>query len=85
MLVQLIIANGKCQCRNPQCTKNPEYIITNKNWPTRPGRIKKGTTCASIRLDSANGWNTSYYCRDCLVALHDEVRKVLNPKLWLFT
>ena len=77
MQVKLEKASGRAKCRHPQCKQLPEYI-------NDKGRIKKDTTCAVIWADSATGWNSSYYCRDCIDTIHNDIRKILNPKLWAF-
>lgn len=82
MKVELIKASGRTLCRGANCPQDPKYII-----PARygRGRIIKDTTCASITMDSAGGYNTSYLCRDCLENFHNQVREILNPKLWIFS
>lgn len=55
----------------------PDYI-------NERGCIKKDTTCAAITMSSAAGRNTSYYCRDCIDLVYEDIRKILNPKLWVF-
>ena len=77
MKITLIKSSGRCLCRNSTCEKKTEYI-------TKSGRIKKDTTCAAIDMDSAAGYNTSYYCRDCIDKIYDDIKKILNPKLWVF-
>lgn len=77
MRINLEKASGKAKCRSGKCRKLPEYIDDK-------GRIKAETTCAAIGTDSASGWHTSYYCRDCIDQLYDDIRKILNPKLWVF-
>jgi hypothetical protein len=70
-------ASGKSKCRHQGCLKKPEYI-------SPKGRIKKDTTCVWIAIDSASGGGVAYYCRDCVDKIHDEMKKILNPKLWIF-
>lgn len=70
-------ANGTQKCRYPQCGRNPLYI-------SPKGRIIKGSTCANIRLNSAGGSNSSYYCRDCIEKIYIELKTILNPNLWVF-
>lgn len=77
MRIKLIKASGRAKCRNRDCKNKEEYINEN-------GRIKKDTTCAAITMDSAAGYNTSYYCRDCIDTVYEDIRKILNPKLWVF-
>jgi hypothetical protein len=77
MKIELEKSSGRAKCRSRTCKKKPEYISEN-------GRIKAGTTCVAITMDSAAGWNTSYYCRDCVDQLYEDIRKILNPKLWVF-
>lgn len=77
MRIELEKASGASKCRGPDCSMNPDYL-------TDKGRIKRGTTCVAITMGSAAGYNTSYYCRDCIDKIYDDIRKVLNPKLWVF-
>lgn len=77
MEIKLETASGRTKCRHDACTQNPEYIAK--------GRIKKGTTCVCIRQGSASGWHYSYYCRDCIDKIHQDVKMILNSKLWAFS
>lgn len=77
MKIKLEKASGKALCRGKSCKLIQEYI-------SDKGRIKKDTTCVAITMTSAAGWNTSYYCRDCIDQLYLEMKKVLNPNLWIF-
>lgn len=77
MKLQVTKANGKQMCRYQLCSRNPDYI-------SKTGRIKSGSTCVEIRLDSAAGYNSSYYCRECIDKIYIEMKKVLNPDLWIF-
>lgn len=77
MRIKLEKASGRAKCRNAGCKLKPEYI-------SESGRIKSDTTCAAIRMDSAAGYNTSYYCRDCIELIYEDIKKILNPKLWVF-
>ena len=77
MKIELEKSSGRAKCRAFNCKELPEYI-------SEGGRIKSGTTCVAITMDSAGGYNTSYYCRDCIDKLYDDIRKILNPKLWVF-
>lgn len=77
MRIELEKASGKAICRNRNCQKKTEYISEN-------GRIKSQTTCAAITMQSAAGFNTSYYCRDCIDQLYQDIKKILNPQLWVF-
>jgi len=77
MRIQLIKASGRALCRSKDCKRLPEYV-------SEKGRIKSGTTCVAITMDSAAGFNTSYYCRDCVDKLYEDLKKILNPALWVF-
>ena len=77
MRIELEKASGKSICRNAKCKKNPDYISPS-------GRIKHDSTCVVITMQSAAGYNTSYYCRDCVDELYADLKKVLNPALWIF-
>lgn len=77
MRIKLEKSSGRALCRNKTCKRNPEYI-------SEAGRIKSGTTCVAITMDSAAGFNTSFYCRECVDELYQELKKVLNPALWSF-
>jgi hypothetical protein len=70
-------ASGKSKCRHENCSHNPEFI-------TDKGRIKAGTTCVWISTQGPSGWHTSYYCRDCVSKIYEEMKKILNPNLWIF-
>jgi hypothetical protein len=70
-------SNGRQKCRYQLCAKDPLYISPN-------GRIIKGTTCAVIVMDSAGGWNSSYYCRSCIEKIYIQMKMILNPNLWVF-
>lgn len=76
MKIVLEKSSGRAKCRAKQCKKLEIYI--------EKGRIKKDTICAAITMDSAAGWNTSYYCRDCIDTLYSDIKKILNPALWAF-
>lgn len=75
MQIGLEKASGLAKCRSESCPKNPEYI-------SKAGRIKSGTTCVCISMQSAAGWHSTYYCRDCIEQIYIDMRKVLDPKLW---
>lgn len=77
MKIELKKSSGRTKCRSNICLKKSEYISDN-------GRIKKDTTCAAITMDSASGYNTSYYCRDCIDKVYEDLKKILNSKLWIF-
>ncbi len=77
MEINIEKASAKAKCRGIKCKKLPEYI-------NRNGRIKKGTSCAAITMDSSGGWHTSYYCRDCIDVIHLNMKAQLNPSLWIF-
>lgn len=77
MKIELEKASGLAKCRSGFCLKKPEYI-------SEAGRIKRDTTCVAITMRSAAGRNTSYYCRDCIDKIYEDMRKILNPKLWVF-
>lgn len=76
MKVSLQKSNGKYKCRSLKCKSNPEFI-------SKSGRILKDTTCVYIVSDGASGSCHSYYCKDCLKELLSDLKKVLDPKLWL--
>jgi len=69
--------SGRRKCRYHNCDKNPEYIAQN-------GRIKKGTTCAWISVEDASGSSCGYYCRGCIDKVYADLKKILNPNLWVF-
>lgn len=77
MKIELEKSSGRAKCRSLTCLKKPEFINEN-------GRIKKDTTCAILWMESASGWNASFYCRDCLEKVHNDVKMQLNPALWVF-
>lgn len=77
MRIGLDKASGKAKCRYEKCKRKPEYISVK-------GRIKKDTTCAWISAQGAGGWHTSFYCRDCIDDIYQEMKKILNPQLWVF-
>jgi len=77
MKIELEKSSGRAKCRNRACKKNPDYIAES-------GRIKSGSTCIAITMDSAAGWNTSYYCRECVDEIYLKMKTLLNPALWIF-
>jgi hypothetical protein len=77
MRIEVEKSSGRSKCRNRTCKKLPEYINSS-------GRIKNGSTCISIRMESAAGFNTSYYCRDCIEEIHLTLKAKLNPIYWNF-
>jgi hypothetical protein len=78
MKIELEKSSGRAICRNRQCSQNPDYI-------NEGGRIKSGTTCAVFLMDSASGWNRSFYCRECIDKIYLDLKIKLNPKLWIFS
>lgn len=70
-------SSGRAKCRNDLCEKKTEFI-------NERGRIRHGTMCAWIQIDSASGYHTAYYCRDCISKIYGEMKKILNPDLWIF-
>jgi hypothetical protein len=77
MRITLEKSSGRAKCRHDGCEQKEEYI-------SAAGRIKTGTTCAAIGTDGAGGYHTSYYCRDCIDKIYVEMKKILNPALWVF-
>jgi hypothetical protein len=77
MRVGLEKASGRAKCRYEGCQRKTEYI-------SEKGRIKKDTICAWISTQGPGGWHTSYYCRDCIEKIYAELKKILNPNLWVF-
>lgn len=77
MKIRLEKSSGRAYCRNKDCSFNPDYI-------SDKGRIKKDTTCAAITMDSSSGMNTSFYCRECIDKIYENMKKILNPALWAF-
>ena len=75
MKIKLEKTSGRAKCRNLKCKHNPDYI-------SQAGRIKTGTQCVAITMDSAAGWNTSYYCRDCVEEMYLLLKTYLNPSYW---
>lgn len=71
MKITIEKATGTQKCRYQKCDKNPLYI-------TAKGRIITGSTCANIRLNSAGGNNSSYYCRECVDKIYIELKSILN-------
>jgi hypothetical protein len=79
MIIRLEKSSGRTLCRGRACKKNPIYI----NPQTL--RVIAGTTVAVFVIDSAKGQTISYYCRDCIDQIYLEMKKALNPQLWIFT
>lgn len=77
MRIALEKSSGRAKCRHEQCEAKEEYI-------SKAGRIKTGTTCAAISTEGAGGWHTSYYCRSCIDKVYEQMKKILNPSLWVF-
>lgn len=78
MKILLKKSTGRVKCRNRNCKKNDKYI-------NEKGRIRRDTTCIGITMDSGAGSNTSYYCRECIDEIYLDMKKCLNPNLWIFT
>lgn len=77
MKITIIKASGRALCRGPRCEKKPEFVKDN-------GNIIKDSRCAKVSIWGAQGGSTAFYCRDCIDKLYEDVRKILNPKLWVF-
>ena len=77
MKITLEKASGRSKCRCDKCKRLPEYV-------DEKGIIKKDSTCAAIKTDSCSGSHVSFYCRDCINILYEDIRLILNPKLWIF-
>jgi len=77
MKIELDKSSGRSLCRSTTCAKDPEFINEN-------GRIRKDTICAIIHTRSASGGHSSYYCRGCIDKLYQDMKKILNPQLWIF-
>jgi hypothetical protein len=72
--------SGRKKCRYHECDKDPQYVGEN-------GKIKKGTTCATITVYGAGGTEPGilgYYCRGCIDKIYAELKKILNSNLWVF-
>ncbi len=66
------------ECFGKTCPRNPLYfdnIIGDVHY------IKKGTMCLTIKL--SNG-GYEIYCKDCIDILYQQLRPVLDSKLWAF-
>jgi hypothetical protein len=75
MKISIEKASGTQICRGT-CKKDPKY--------TESGRIKNGTSCARIQIESAKGKTSAFYCRDCIDKVYLDVKMILNPALWVF-
>ncbi len=69
--------SGRKKCRYDKCDKDPKYVGNN-------GRILKGTTCAWISVQDAGGSSLGYYCRGCIDKIYSDLKRILDPKLWIF-
>lgn len=69
-------ASGRSRCRGFSCKQSPQFV-------SDTGRIKKDTTCVAISIASASGYTVSYFCRDCIDQLYLDMKKILNPQLWV--
>lgn len=78
MNIKISKASGRCKCRGQNCPRNPKYIDVDKN------RIIKDTYVAGISMRTPAGYYTSYYCYDCLQAIHTDMKLKLNPNYWNF-
>lgn len=76
MRIVLSKATGRAKCRHNNCENKPEYI--------EKGRIKKGTTCVIVYQSGASGLFAAHYCRNCIDKIYEDMKKVLNPALWIF-
>ncbi len=70
-------ASGRAKCRYSKCERKPEFISAN-------GRIIKDTTCIWVGIMGAGGYCSACYCRDCIDKIFVEMKKNLNPNLWVF-
>lgn len=77
MKISVSSATSKAKCRGNNCKKLPQFI-------NRKGRIKKGTSCAIVGMNTSSGWRTAFFCRDCIDQLYFDMKMVLDPKLWIF-
>lgn len=77
MKINLERASGHAICRHDQCERKSEYINEN-------GKIKKGTICAWLSIDTEHGKYDFCYCRNCIDKIYIETKKILNPNLWMF-
>ncbi len=75
-------ANGYQQCSYHDCHSLPEYThrILNGADPL----IKRDTICARMVIWCGGEQYTRYYCRDCIPRLYEDMKKVLDPNLWIF-
>ena len=60
-IIEIVKSSGKCICRGNKC-----------NYRTK---IPKDNICLSIYTGSASGFNTSYYCKDCMLEIFDQFEK----------
>jgi hypothetical protein len=77
MKIEIEKSSGRSKCRNRSCKNLPEFI-------SGSGRIKSGSACIAITMESASGFNTSYYCRDCIEQIYLQLKAKLNPIYWSF-
>ena len=76
MIINIEKSTGRRICRYQNCLKNENYI-------SKDGKIIKGVICASITIQSSSGLSTAYYCKDCINYLYSDIKKILNPNLWI--
>ena len=68
--IKLIKSSGKCYCRG-----NSDNCIAKNFSRNNAHKIPKGDTCLSIYIYSSSGFNTSYYCKECMLEIFDEFEK----------
>lgn len=73
MKLRLEKSSGRAVCRYDECQNNPKFI-------TDDGRIRKDTDCIVVTIRGIS----SFYCRECVDKLYEDMRKIMNTKLWIF-
>ena len=76
MQIKIEKSTGRRICRHDLCKKNPNLISDD-------GKIKKEVICAAVTITSSSGRSTAYYCRECIDHLYNDIKKILNPNLWI--
>ncbi len=82
IFANLEIANHLIHCANPDCEENPEYIVQDPGYLgfSKAAFIKKGT----IYLYVAVGEDDECYCFNCIDIVYQELKPILDKKLWAF-
>jgi len=73
--IEIVKSSGKCYCRG---SSNNCIANTRKN----ARKIPKDDICLSIYTYSSSGFNTSFYCKKCMLEIFDQFEKAKFEVSW---